>query len=110
MNLNEKGGRAMKTDSLKHPSILLLLLSAADTYLTLTGIEGGYIREANPIMSAILEREPAYFFAVKLSLPAILVALSHVIGESGPIRVLMNAALTVYVTVFLLHAAWIFLI
>ncbi|MCM3086439.1 hypothetical protein SAMN04488127_1566 [Bhargavaea ginsengi] len=100
----------MKSDSLKHPSILLLLLSIADTYLTLTGISGGYIREANPLMNAILEMEPAYFFAVKLALPAILVALSHAIGESRPVRILMNAALIVYVTVFLLHAFWIALI
>lgn len=100
----------MKSDSLKHPSILLLLLSIADTYLTLTGISGGYIREANPLMKAILEMEPAYFFAVKLALPAILVVLSHAIGESRPVRTLMNAALIVYVTVFLLHAFWIALI
>ncbi|KZE39856.1 hypothetical protein AV656_00775 [Bhargavaea cecembensis] len=100
----------MKTDTLLHPSILLLLLSVADTYLTLTGIAGGYIREANPLMDALLKVEPAYFFAVKLALPAILVVLSHAIGESRPVRILMNGALTVYVTVFLLHAVWILLI
>ncbi|MET3575987.1 hypothetical protein ABID49_001894 [Bhargavaea ullalensis] len=87
--------------------MFLLLLCFGDAFFTWLGVSGGMIEEANPLMDRLLGTSVPAFFFVKLSLPAVLIALSGRLDGSALFRISLGAALAVYVSVFLLHAAWI---
>jgi hypothetical protein len=46
-------------------SLVLLLCNLLDALFTVAAVQGGYATEANPLMGALLERDPLVFVLVK---------------------------------------------
>ena len=55
--------------------ILLLLLAVVDSFFTDFGIQKQYITEANPLMAFIYDTSILGFYALKISLPCVLLYL-----------------------------------
>lgn len=67
-------------------ALMILLLSVADAFLTITLIMGG-ATEANPVMAFILEDHPELFAAVKMGLTGVGVLVLVAVARSRVFRV-----------------------
>jgi len=91
---------------------MLLLLNAADGFLTYVGVQSGYVIEANAIMVPIVTN-PVKLFLYKILLPSALIGiLSFIIRkvkDKSLIRIerFIHALVWVYLGVLFLHAIWI---
>ncbi|WP_409252223.1 DUF5658 family protein [Bacillus sp. SCS-153A] len=91
---------------------LLAVLNIIDGIITLVGLKGNFIEEANPLMAALYQAHPILFILVKLSFSALLYAFIR--NENFPSKKwllsLTYTAITLYTFTILLHGTWISLI
>lgn len=83
-----------------------------DGVITIVGLEGSYIEEANPLMALLYHTHPLLFIFVKFSLSALIYAFIRYV--KFPVKKLLTAltytAITLYILVFVLHSTWIYLL
>ena len=113
MNKNEN--RNEKSDIISRINTLLamlLLLNAADGFLTYVGVQSGYAIEANVIMVPIVTN-PVKLFLYKILLPSALIGmLTFIIPKAKDkslvrIKRFVNGLVWIYLGVLFLHAIWI---
>jgi hypothetical protein len=73
-------------------SIMILLLSVTDAFLTVTLLARG-AHEANPFMALILDRYPALFAAVKMGLTGVGVVVLVAMAQARVFRVIRISAI-----------------
>ncbi|HHY80903.1 MAG TPA: hypothetical protein GX516_11370 [Thermoanaerobacter sp.] len=102
--------RRVKNTSLK--VLYLLLLNAADGFLTYYGTSTGIIREANPLMRTVVE-SPTKFFSVKIVLLSAVLLIIWLTLEkkqqpsSMPTILVLNTAVFASTAVLFLHLYWL---
>lgn len=96
--------------SLLQAGFLLLGLAIFDSISTDYGIRHNYIEEANPIMGFVYEASILGFYAIKVSLPFLLLYVLTKIEPKLYLRLLMGFSLFLYVIVLFQHIFWISLV
>lgn len=92
--------------------IMLLLLNAADGFLTYMGVQSGYAVEANALMIPIVT-DPLKLFIYKILIPSLLVGLLAFIAKRAKpdsllrVKRIIHGVVWVYIGVLFLHAVWI---
>jgi len=86
---------------------VFFILSALDGALTLWGLGLGAIKEANPFMKWLIEKNPYVFMFVKLFLPIILGLMLWRIMNKSFVTYSLGLILAVYSVVLVLHAYWV---
>lgn len=92
--------------------VMLLLLNAADGFLTYIGVRSGYAIEANALMVPVVT-DPVKLFLYKILIPSLLVGfLAFIIRKAKDksivrVKRLIHMLVWIYVGVLLLHAIWI---
>jgi hypothetical protein len=87
-------------------SIAIILLSTTDAILTLYLLESGIVREANPVMRMLLERDVRTFVNVKTGITAsamlVLIPAAHVrLLRRVPVRTIMHVLFGLYLALIL---------
>ncbi|WP_197485377.1 DUF5658 family protein [Sporosarcina psychrophila] len=90
--------------------ILLLLLAVVDSFFTDFGIQKQYITEANPLMALIYDTSIWGFYALKISLPCVLLYLLTEIEQKRYLKLLVGSAILLYSVVLFQHIYWISLV
>ena len=90
--------------------ILLLLLAVVDSFFTDFGIQKQYITEANPLMAFIYDTSILGFYALKISLPCVLLYLLTKIEPKRYLKLLIGSAILLYSVVLVQHIYWISLV
>uniref|UniRef100_UPI00406BED95 DUF5658 family protein n=1 Tax=Sporosarcina sp. FSL K6-1540 TaxID=2921555 RepID=UPI00406BED95 len=90
--------------------ILLLLLAVVDSFFTDFGIQKQYITEANPLMALIYDTNIWGFYALKISLPCVLLYLLTEIEQKRYLKLLVGSAILLYSVVLFQHIYWISLV
>ena len=90
--------------------ILLLLLAVVDSFFTDFGIQKQYITEANPLMAFIYDTSISGFYALKISLPCVLLYLLTKIEPKRYLKLLIGSTILLYSFVLFQHIYWISLI
>ena len=90
--------------------ILLLLLAMFDSFFTDFGIQKQYITEANPITAFIYDTSILGFYALKISLPCILLYLLTRIEPKRYLKLLIGSTILLYSVVLGQHIYWISLV
>lgn len=91
---------------------MLLLLNAADGFLTYLGVQSGYAVEVNALMVSIVT-DSLKLCIYKILLPSFLVGLlAFIVRKAKPqslLRVskIIQGVVWIYICVLLLHAIWI---
>jgi hypothetical protein len=91
---------------------MLILLNAADGFLTYVGVQSGYAIEANAIMVPVVTN-PVKLFLFKILLPSVLMGLLSFITQKTKDKSLVrierfiHALVWIYLGVLFLHAVWI---
>ncbi|WP_244499091.1 DUF5658 family protein [Thermoanaerobacter thermohydrosulfuricus] len=93
--------------------LYLLLLNAADGFLTYYGTSLGIIREANPLMRTIVNSPVKFFFVKIVLLSAVLLTAWLTLEKkqqpsSMPTILVLNTAVFAYTAVLFLHFYWLF--
>lgn len=86
--------------------ILLLLLAVSDSFFTDFGIQKQYITEANPLMAYIYDTSILGFYALKISLPCVLLFLLTEIEHKKYLNLLVGFAILLYSVVLFQHIYW----
>lgn len=89
------------------PAVTLLLLNLLDGLFTLTFLQLGVAREANPIMRWAYEQHPMVFMGLKLlvvSLGVFVLALHH---QSRLAQIALKIATFVYAVIITWHLAFL---
>lgn len=91
-------------------SIMILLLSVTDAFLTLTLLMRG-AHEANPLMAYVLDRHPQMFASVKMLLTGMGVTVLVAMARTKVFRVIrvsaiMHACLAAYV-MLIVYESWL---
>jgi hypothetical protein len=107
------GVRRVKNTSLK--VLYLLLLNAADGFLTYYGTSLGIIKEANPLMQTIIKNPMEFFFVKIVLLTGVLLTAWLTLKRkqqffSRPTVLVFNTVIFAYTAVFFLHLYWLSLI
>ncbi|MGD6815546.1 DUF5658 family protein [Metabacillus sp. 84] len=89
--------------------IYLAVVNAADLFITLAGLELGFIQEANPIMRGLYEWSPAAFIGVKLLFSFLLFFMVFLlpIKTTTLLKGVTYGACILYSFVLVLHSTWI---
>ncbi|MFJ8261870.1 DUF5658 family protein [Rummeliibacillus sp. NPDC094406] len=85
----------------------LLLLCMFDALFTDIGIRNHLITEANPLMNWIYHNSILLFYALKISMPILLVWILRKVQPSLLIRILMICATSIYCAILFTHIWWI---
>ncbi|WP_456273089.1 DUF5658 family protein [Bacillus sp. AK031] len=88
---------------------LLALLNILDALITLIGLKGNHIEEANPLMGSLYTTHPLLFLFTKLSLSAILYLVIYYdhFPKKKWFTALTYTAATLYTFTLILHSIWI---
>ena len=81
--------------------LLLLCLSCADAYLTLTLIDKGIVSEANPFMAFFLTYGSLYFVVTKFVITAFSLTVLCLFKNVRITRICLPCAITVYILIII---------
>lgn len=90
--------------------ILLVVLALLDSLFTDYGIRHQYIHEANPIVRYVYESSVFGFYALKISLPLVLLVILLKIEPKLWLCILMKMTLVLYGSVLCVHLFWLSLV
>lgn len=85
----------------------MLILATFDALFTDFGIQNQHITESNPIMRSIYEVNVTGFYVIKIALPVLLVGILAKLESKPFILILLNLAISLYVSVVMLHFFWL---
>lgn len=86
---------------------VLFVLAVFDSISTDFGLRQAHIEEANPLMRIVYETDVILFYALKISLPILLLMLIRTLKPRRIISLLMGTALLLYGAVFIQHIFWL---
>ncbi|WP_221767356.1 MULTISPECIES: DUF5658 family protein [Bacillaceae] len=92
--------------------VYLAVLNFFDGCVTFIGIQFGVIEELNPLMAALISKNPWSFFLLKSYLSVFLLLVFYFIrGQaiSNFLKSLILCSVILYTSVSILHVSWIFL-
>ncbi|AZB43566.1 hypothetical protein CEF21_15335 [Bacillus sp. FJAT-42376] len=95
---------------MKTAFIYLAIVNTIDLFVTLAGLELGFIKEANPLMKNLYEWTPVAFIGVKLMFSILLLCMVFLIPlkTTKILKGATCAACLLYTFVMILHSTWIF--
>ncbi|MBS2969624.1 hypothetical protein J9317_12695 [Metabacillus sp. KIGAM252] len=95
---------------MKTAFIYLAIVNAIDLFITLAGLELGFIKEANPLMKSLYEWTPVAFIGVKLMFSLLMLCMVFLIPlkTTKILKGVTFAACILYTFVMVLHSTWIF--
>lgn len=111
----EADPRLMWNESLLLLALSILLFSTLDAIFTLALIETGYVEEWNPILAALIERDPQLFAGAKAVVTHggvfVLVAFVHrrLFGRI-PVRRILEVVFGIYLLVIIYHLVLTYLV
>ncbi|MGD7022836.1 DUF5658 family protein [Rossellomorea vietnamensis] len=87
----------------------LAALNILDALMTMIGLKGNHIEEANPLMGTLYTKDPLLFLFVKLSFSAglYLIIYFNQFPKKKWFTALTFTATTLYAFTFILHSIWI---
>ncbi len=90
--------------------IFLVLLAISDSFFTDFGLRYSHITEANPMMRFVYETSVFGFYAIKISLPLVLLYVITKIEPKRYLLFLFGSTLLLYMFVLCQHVLWVTLL
>ncbi|WP_449622380.1 DUF5658 family protein [Robertmurraya sp. Marseille-Q9965] len=92
--------------------VYLAVLNFFDGCMTFMGIHYGMIEEFNPLMNALISKNPWTFFLLKSFLSILLLLVFYFVRHqqiSNFLKNLILCSVILYTSVSILHVSWLFL-
>lgn len=89
--------------------LVSIVMSGYDAIATMEHIKRGVALEANPLMDSLIQRHAVAFFAVKMAITVVCLAVCYAYSHLRTARLGLRLSVVAYSLVCLYHAAIIFL-
>ncbi|WP_438311861.1 DUF5658 family protein [Sporosarcina sp. FA9] len=89
------------------PCLLLVVLAVLDSIFTDIGIRNNIIDEANPIMYYFYNQSAIAFYAIKITLPLLMLYILTLIKPRPYLRILIIFTIFLYSIIIAMHIFWI---